>query len=70
MDNAVDELFIEAMEKIKQELKQTIEHPECLLNAFLIARHLERVADRATNIAEEVVYMVEGEIVRGDNSKS
>ena len=35
-----------------------------LLNFFLISRHLERVADHATNIAEEVIYMVEGEIIR------
>jgi len=68
MDDGVDELFIEAMNKIKEELKQTLDHPECLLNAFLIARHLERIADRTTNIAEEVIYMVEGEIIRGDHN--
>ncbi|MFN7768976.1 MAG: phosphate transport system regulatory protein PhoU, partial [Planctomycetaceae bacterium] len=27
-------------------------------------RHIERVADHATNIAEDVVYLVEGEIIR------
>lgn len=31
---------------------------------LLISRHLERIADRAKNIAEEVVSMIEGEIVR------
>lgn len=67
MDDEVDDLFTEAMDKIKHELKKIQEHPECLLNAFLIARHLERIADRATNIAEEVVYMVEGGIIRGAN---
>lgn len=36
-----------------------------LLNLYLIARHLERIGDRTTNIAEEIIYLVEGEIVRG-----
>ena len=35
-----------------------------LINLFLISRHLERLADHATNIAEEVIYLIEGEIVR------
>ena len=28
------------------------------------SRHLERIADHATNIAEDVIYMIEGEIIR------
>jgi len=35
-----------------------------LLQYMLVARHLERIADHATNIAEDVIYMVEGNIVR------
>jgi phosphate transport system protein len=30
----------------------------------LISRHLERLADHATHIAEEVICLIEGEIVR------
>jgi phosphate transport system protein len=29
-----------------------------------ITKHIERIADMATNVAEDVIYMVEGDIVR------
>jgi phosphate transport system protein len=47
--------------------KRAMEEPESLptlTHLFLVSRHLERIADLATNIAEEVIYMVTGEIVR------
>ena len=34
------------------------------LYCFSATRHIERMADHATNIAEDVVYLVEGDIVR------
>jgi phosphate transport system protein len=34
------------------------------LPLLLIARHLERIADHATNIAEDVVYMAEGKVIK------
>jgi phosphate transport system protein len=43
------------------------EHPddiERLLNLLSISRHLERIADLATNVAEDVIYTVQGDIVR------
>lgn len=43
------------------------EHPNRVsesLHLLSVSRHLERIADQATNIAEDVIYMVEGEIVR------
>ena len=43
------------------------DHPDTInrcLNLMVIAKSLERIADHATNIAEDVVYLVEGEIIR------
>lgn len=37
---------------------------EVLLKMLDVPRHLERIADLATNVAEEVIYMVEGNLVR------
>jgi phosphate transport system protein len=41
-----------------------------LTQLFLASRHLERIADLATNVAEEVIYMITGEIVRHGQSSS
>jgi phosphate transport system protein len=35
-----------------------------IINMYLISRHLERIGDHTTNIAEEVIYLIEGEIIR------
>jgi phosphate transport system protein len=51
----------------KQVEASIVAHPDwaqSLLHLLSISRHLERVADHATNIAEDVIYMVEGRIVR------
>ena len=47
-----------------QQIKKDPEKVEGLLQINTISKHLERIADMATNIAEDVIYMVEGEIVR------
>jgi len=42
-------------------------HPdqtESLIHMLSASRHLERIADHATNVAEDVIYMIEGVIVR------
>lgn len=64
IDDEVDALRNKAYEEVKDLLRLHPEHPGCLINTYLLARHLERIADRATNIAEEVIYLVEGSIVR------
>lgn len=64
MDDEVDKLKGEAYDIIKDAMIKRSDQIGYLLNFFLISRHLERIADYATNIAEEVIYLVEGKIVR------
>lgn len=64
MDDKVDKMQIEAFKNIKKLMGSQPDHLGYLMAHVFIARHLERIADHATNIAEEVIYMVDGEIVR------
>ncbi len=63
-DDHVDELN----EQIFRELLSfMIENPQTISRAIrlsFISKYLERIADHATNVAELVVYMVEGKIIR------
>jgi phosphate transport system protein len=45
-------------------LQQDQDKAPILLKMIDVPRHLERIADLATNIAEDVIYMVEGRIIR------
>lgn len=67
MDDAVDELHGEAYDQIKKVMPENPKRVGTMINLYLISRHLERIADHATNIAEEVIYLIEGEIVRHGN---
>jgi phosphate transport system protein len=63
-DDVVDECRNRCYEDIKERIKKDPDHPGYHINTYLLARHLERIADRAVNIAEEVIYFVEGTITR------
>jgi phosphate transport system protein len=67
LDNEVDAIQKEAYDRIKMAVKEDPEKVGLLINLLLISRHIERLADHATNIAEEVIYLIEGEIVRHGN---
>ena len=64
MDDEVDKIKSDAYDKIKKAMSENPDKIGYLINLLLISRHLERLADHSTNIAEEVVYLVEGEIIR------
>ncbi len=65
LDDEVDDIKNEAYDRIKKAIADGVSDDiGYMINLLLISRHIERLADHATNIAEEVVYMIEGEIVR------
>jgi phosphate transport system protein len=64
MDDDVDAIQTQAYDRIKEAIKEHPDRVGYLVNLLLVSRHLERVADHSTNIAEEVIYLIEGEIVR------
>jgi phosphate transport system protein len=67
MDDEVDQIQKDAYDRIKVALKDHTGNIGYMINLLLISRHLERLADHATNIAEEVIYLIEGEIIRHGN---
>ena len=64
MDDEVDRYNNEMIDEIVQMMKANPNLIDPGLSLFSAVRHLERIADHATNIAEDVVYLVDGEIVR------
>ncbi|MDL1981933.1 MAG: phosphate signaling complex protein PhoU [Deltaproteobacteria bacterium] len=67
LDDEVDNMLNEAYDVVKNAIGEHPDRVSYLINLLLVSRHLERIADHATNIAEEVIYLVEGEIVRHGN---
>ena len=64
LDARVDQLNREAIDELTRLMRSDPDRVEPALHCFSAARHIERIADLAENIAEDVIYIVEGEIVR------
>ena len=63
-DDAIDEMHRSTFALIQQLIRENPDKVEYLVCLLSVSRNLERIADHATNVAEDVVYMIEGEIVR------
>ncbi len=63
-DDEVDDIHKEMYQHIEKEFKNPSSDAGYMMNLMQISRNLERIADLATNIAEDVIYMIEGKIVR------
>ena len=64
MDDEVDAINREMYIQVQEGIRQHPERMQGLIHCLSASRHLERIADHATNIAEDVIYMIAGEIVR------
>ena len=63
-DDEVDEIKHDIREAAEERIRREPEKVRPLLRLLAVSRNLERIADSATNIAEDVIYMSEGRIIR------
>lgn len=63
-DDRIDALYNQIFREL---LTYMIESPKAIsraTNLLFVAKHLERIADYVTNICEQIVYMVEGRVIK------
>ncbi|HVX60054.1 MAG TPA: phosphate signaling complex protein PhoU [Pirellulales bacterium] len=63
-DDILDAMRREFHQQIRAVIRQMPDQTEPLLKLYAIAKHLERIGDMAASIAADVIYMVNGDIVR------
>jgi phosphate transport system protein len=63
-DSRVDRRYRAVLAELKDEIRRDPDRLNTWLRLINTARNLERIADHATNIAESVIYLKEGEIIR------
>jgi phosphate transport system protein len=63
-DDDVDLIHKEMYEQVQRAIVTQPQYIEQFIHSLSVSRFLERMADHATNIAEDVIYLVEGNIVR------
>jgi phosphate transport system protein len=64
LDDDIDAIHRGMYVIVAQQVHSNPENAETILRYLSISRALERIADHATNIAEDVIYMIEGAIIR------
>lgn len=67
-DQRIDDLQKEVFAWAQSEIPVHVEATSSAIDFLSIARRLERIADMSTNLAEEVIFLVEGEVVRHSKS--
>ncbi len=64
MDKRVDEINAKMYLEVRRLITEDVTRTEAALNLLSCSRHMERIADLSTNIAEDVLFMVEGKVMR------
>jgi len=64
LEKSINRLHKQNTKMIQKALTENSQSAEVLIHQLVISRNLERIADLATNLAEEVIYVARGEIVR------
>lgn len=64
MDDKVDQINRSMYKEVKRVIAENPKKTEVALNLLSTSRYMERVADLSTNIAEDVIFMVEGRVIR------
>jgi phosphate transport system protein len=64
MDEEVDEIHRTNYDLLKRRMREEPDVVEDAVNALTVSRSLERIADLATNVAEDIVFMVDGDVIR------
>lgn len=64
MEAIVDEQNRDIISEVTELIQRDQSQIEGAFHVFSAARHIEQIADLAENIAEEIIYMIDGEIIR------
>lgn len=63
-DDAIDELDRETFNLMVKKMKESSEFIEPAAHMMIVSRHVERLADHATNIAEDVIFLINAKIIK------
>jgi len=69
LDQTVDAYHLSVISELRNLMKKNSDIVEPALHCFTAARQIERIADLAENIAEDMIYYIDGEIVRHHHEK-
>ncbi|MFN9912891.1 MAG: phosphate signaling complex PhoU family protein, partial [Pirellulaceae bacterium] len=70
MESRVDDQNRDSIRELSMLITSDTNLVEPALHVFSAARNIEQISDLAENIAEEIIYMIDGEIVRHKFSAS